>query len=118
MSSNIPFLSSTMPTQVALSSLPSATLRAALVTSEKREEKEKLTKEIGKLQKRLYELDGAEDTSDVELARNVTGRPRHKAKRLRIDSPSDDEVAEEMRNEPRPFARAQRVDPIPVSPQR
>ena len=107
-----------MPIHNDISSLPPATLRAALVASEKREEKEKLRREIRKLQKRLDELEEPGDTSEVELVRNVASGSRHKVKRLRVDSSSDEEVAQEMRNRRWPIARARRVDPIPVSPQR
>ena len=65
-----------MPTNKDLSSLPPATLRAALVASEKREEKEKLRREIRKLQKRLDELEEAGETSEVELVRNEASGDR------------------------------------------
>jgi len=112
-----------MPTHDDLSSLPPAVLRAALVASEKREEvekeKEKLQREIKKkLQKRLDVLEETGDTSEVELVRNIASGSHHKAKRLRVDSPSDEEVGEELDNQRWPIARAQRVDPIPVPPER
>jgi len=106
-----------MPTNSDLSSLPPATLRAALVASEKREEKEKLRWAIGELQKRLDELEEARDVSEVEPVRNVASGSQHKAIQLRVGSPSNDEVAEEMRNRRWPIARGV-LDPVPVSPQR
>ena len=104
-----------MPTNKDLSSLPPATLRAALVASEKREEKEKLRREIRKLQRRLDEQEEAGETSEMELVRNEASGSQRGAKRLRVDSPSDDEVAEETHKRRWPIAR---VDPMPVSHKR
>ena len=108
-----------MPTHDDLSSLPPAVLRAALVASEKREEKEnekeKLRREIRKLQKQLDELEEGGGGSEVEL---VASGSRHKAKRPRVDSPSDEEAVQDMRNRRWPIARMRMAGTIAVLPQR
>ena len=97
MLTNISHLTSTMSTQDNLSSLPPATLRAALEASEKRirrqEEREKIEREIRKLQERLGELDEGEDAVEIEPEKKaIAGGSQRKAKRPRVDSPSDDEA--------------------------
>jgi len=101
-----------------LSSLPPATLRAALDASEKRvrREKEQIQREIRKLQKRLDELEEGEGAPEPE--KNVAGRSRRKAtKRPRVDSSSEDEVVEERYGR-WPIAKARRADPGPAPPPR
>lgn len=110
-----------MSTHDDLSSLPPATLRAALNASEKRIqwEKEKIQREIRKLQKKLEELDeGPDSTPDIDLERNLGGGSERKAKRSRIDSPSDDDEPLNEKYNRWPIARARKVEPGPVSPQR
>ena len=101
-----------------LSCLPPATLRAALNASEKRvrREKEKIQSKIRKLQKRLEELEEGEETSPdrIEVKKSVAGGSRRRAKRLRADSSSDDEVVDEKYSR----TKARRVGPGPVSSQR
>jgi chromosome segregation ATPase len=116
-----------MSTQGDLSSLPPATLRAALDAAEERvrREKEKIRREIRKLQKRLDELEEREDTPEMlpkmepkmEPKRDVVGGSQRKPKRVRSDSPSDDEEVKD-RHSRWPIAKARKVDPEPVSPQR
>ena len=109
-----------MPTHDDLSALPPATLRAALDASEKRvkREKEKIQREIRKLQKQLDELEKGADESEIEPERNVGGGSRRKGKRLRIESPSDDEGVDERYPSRRPVAKARRVDSGKVALQR
>ena len=111
-----------MPTPDDLSSLPPATLQAALSASKKRvrREKEKLQTEIRKLQKQLNQLDEGPDTSEteeVEVGRDVVGESQHKAKRQKIESPSDDGAIGE-RYSHWPIAKVRNVDPEPISSQR
>jgi len=88
-----------------------------LVASERREKKEKLRREIKKLQKQLDELEEAGDTSEVEPERNVASGPQHEpVYRFRTNPPSDEATRERHRRWP--IARARRVDPTQVSPQR
>jgi len=117
---DIPRLPSTMPTQDNLSSLPPATLRAALDASEKRirREKEKIKKEIRQLQKRLEELEEGADGQEVEFEMNVAGGSQRKAKRPRADSPSDDDEAFDEKYSRWPIAKVRKVDSGPVSPLR
>jgi hypothetical protein len=83
-----------MPTaHTDLSSLPPATLRAALEASEDRtkREKKKIQREIRKLQKQLGELEQGADASEPEVEPDtpvVSSGSRRPVKRLRADSPS------------------------------
>ena len=104
-----------------LSSLPPATLRAALDASEKRikKEKQQIHREIRRLQRRLEQLEEGEDVPEMELEKNIAGGSRRKGKRPRVDSSSDDGASVYMKPyNPRSTAKARRVDPEPVSPQR
>ena len=96
-----------------LSSLPPATLRAALGASEKRvrREKEQIQKEIRKLQKRLRELDEGEGAPEPE--KNVASGSLRKAKRQRVDSSSDEDVGvgERYGRGRWPIAKARKADP-------
>jgi len=109
-----------MPTEDDLSSLPPATLRAALDASEKRirREKEQIQREIRRLQKRLEELDEGADAQEVGLEINAAGGSQRKVKRIRIDSPSDDDEVVEEKYSRWPIAKARRVDSGPVPPKR
>lgn len=106
-----------MPTQDDLSSLPPATLRAALDASEKRVnwEKEKIKKEIQRLQKRLEELEEGADGQEVEPKMNVAGESQQPAKQPR---PSNSNETVDERCGRWPIAKAQRVDSGPVPPLR
>ena len=115
-SSSFPPTMSTQDTD--LSTLPPATLRAALDASEKRvrREKEQIQKEIRKLQKRLNELEEGEGAPEPE--KNVANGSRRKAKRPREDSSSEDEAVEERYGH-WPIAKARKtLDPGPAPPPR
>jgi len=101
-----------------LSSLPPATLRAALDASEKRvrREKDKIQRDIRKLQKRFDELEEGEAEVALE-PKNVAGGSQRKAKRPRVDSSSDDEFVDE-RYSRWPIAKARKVDQVPAPPPR
>ena len=122
-----------MPNQDDLSSLPSTTLRAALIAAEKREkrekeekekhaEKKKLQREIRDIRKRLNELEKEVDSSEAEPEGKAAARsqqPQRKEKRPRSESSSDDEVALGDRYKPDwPIAKARKVDPPGPSNQR
>lgn len=89
------FLSS-MSNQSSLSTLPPATLRAALKASEERvkREKEKLQREMRNIQKRLDQLKDEEDVpaSEKEPERVIAGSSRRQKNQLLvIDTSSEDE---------------------------
>ena len=102
-----------------LSSLSPATLRAALDASEKRvrREKEKIQRDIRKLQNRLDELEEGEAKVTPEPEKNAAGGSRHKTKRPRVDSSSDDEAIDERYNR-WPIAKARKRDQVLVPPLR
>ena len=96
-----------------LSTLPPATLRAALEASVKRVEgkKEETKKEIRRLQNRLKKLERGEDASEseheVEPDRNVASGSRREEKRpMVVDSSSDEK--EQHEHQPRPIAKARK----------
>ena len=102
---------STMSTRYDnLSSLPPATLRAALHASEERvsREKEEIQRKIERLQKRLNELEGEDAPKSEEDA--VSGS-RSKFRRTRVVSSSEDEAVEARLCGRLPLAKSQKVDP-------
>jgi len=113
-----------MPTQDDFSSLPSATLRAALIAAEKREkrdkgekerrtERKKLLRQMGDIQKRLDELEKEANSSEAEPEGKVAVRSQEsqrKKKRLRSESLSDSELLAEDRCTPWSIAKVRRVD--------
>lgn len=113
-----------MSARDALSSLPPAILRAALDASEERvriekrikKEKERIRGQIQELQKRLDELNEQSGTPEIKFEEDEIAASPREAKRFRIDSPNDGEVAEEDGR--RPIAKVQKVDPRPAIPQR
>ena len=105
-----------MSTPGDLSSLPPATLRAALDASENRvtREKEKIQGEIRKLQKRLKELEKGEGPPGPE--KNVANRSQRRVKRSRdMDSSGEDDEAGDATYSPWPIAKARKVDSGPLS---
>lgn len=102
-----------------LSSLPPATLRAALEASENRvrREKEKIEGEIRRLKKRLDELDrggfpAAPEPSLPEPGhelKNVSSGSQRGKKRLRSDSPSDGEMSDEWYDRQWPIAKSRKL---------
>lgn len=129
-----------MSTEDNLFYYPSATLLVAYDASKKREEgekfhrereefekekeefkkeKEEFRKEIRGMRERLDELEkrfGKQvDAAEIESEEGVMGKVKRKAKRLRVDSPSDDETLGEYSR--RSIAKV-RKDSKAVSPQR
>jgi len=110
-----------MPTQDDLSSLPSATLRAALIAAEKREkqvkewhaERKKIKREIEELQKRLDGLEKVADSSEAESKGKVVDRSQQSQRKGKRSAEllSDDEGLPSNWYGHRPIAKARRVDP-------
>jgi len=101
-----------------LSSLPPATLRAALHASEERvsREKEEIQRKIEKLQKRLNELEEGEDAPKPE--EDAVSGFRARFRRTMVVSSSEDEAVEARLCGRLPIAKPQKVDPGRVSPLR
>lgn len=103
-----------------LSSLPPATLRAALEESEERvrREKEKVQKKIRRLQNRLDKLEQGEYASEqeVEPERKIASGSQRREKRPRVvDSSSDEENTDEWRERHWPIAKARKLNHGPAS---